>query len=68
MTVKSARGFPDIVNIKIITKGYSMYYVGIDVAKDKHDCCIIDDVGGRNLKTFPHKKFSGRILRTHPEN
>ena len=52
MTVKSERGLPDIVNIKIITKGYSMYYVGIDVAKDKHDCCIIDDVGNVILKPF----------------
>lgn len=22
-----------------------MYYVGIDVAKDKHDCCIVDNMG-----------------------
>ncbi len=27
-----------------------MIYVGIDVAKDKHDCCILDDEG---LKLYP---------------
>ena len=27
-----------------------MIYVGIDVAKDKHDCCILDNEG---RKIFP---------------
>jgi len=29
-----------------------MYYVGIDVAKDKHDCCIVNDVGGIVVKNL----------------
>lgn len=29
-----------------------MYYIGIDVAKDKHDCCIVDDVGSIVVKPF----------------
>lgn len=29
-----------------------MYYVGIDVAKDKHDCCIVDSTGNIVVKPF----------------
>lgn len=29
-----------------------MYYVGIDVAKDKHDCCVIDDKSDIVVNTF----------------
>lgn len=29
-----------------------MYYVGIDVAKDKHDCCIVNDAGDIIMKPF----------------
>ena len=29
-----------------------MYYVGIDVAKDKHDCCIVGECGNIVVNTF----------------
>ena len=29
-----------------------MIYVGIDVAKDKHDCCILDDEGRKMYPVF----------------
>lgn len=29
-----------------------MYYIGIDVAKDKHDCCIVDGVGSIVVRPF----------------
>ena len=29
-----------------------MIYVGIDVAKDKHDCCILDANAGKLFPTF----------------
>ena len=29
-----------------------MIYVGIDVAKDKHDCCILDDEGRKIYPIF----------------
>ena len=35
----------DPYSIKNHTGGYNMILVGIDVAKDKHDCCIINSDG-----------------------
>lgn len=33
-------------------KGFKMYYVGIDVAKEKHYVCILDDAGEIATKSF----------------
>jgi len=38
--------------LKLTLKGYKMYYVGIDVAKEKHYVCILDDTGEYAVKPF----------------
>ena len=38
--------------LKLINKGLIMYYVGIDVAKEKHYVCILDDAGELATKPF----------------
>ena len=38
--------------LKLTLKGYTMYYVGIDVAKEKHYVCILDDTGEYAVKPF----------------
>lgn len=38
--------------LKLTLKGYKMYYVGIDVAKEKHYVCILDDTGEFAMKPF----------------
>ena len=38
--------------LKLTLKGYKMYYVGIDVAKEKHYVCIVDDSGEIATKPF----------------
>lgn len=51
--VENERGVPDIAYLILTLKERnSMYYVGIDVAKDKHDCCIVDEHGDAVVQTF----------------
>ena len=38
--------------LKLTLKGFKMYYVGIDVAKEKHYVCILDDTGEIAVKPF----------------
>jgi len=38
--------------LKLTLKGFKMYYVGIDVAKDKHYVCILNDTGEIAVKPF----------------
>lgn len=38
--------------LKLTLKGFKMYYVGIDVAKEKHYVCILDDRGEFAVKPF----------------
>lgn len=38
--------------LKLTLKGFSMFYVGIDVAKEKHYVCILDDTGEDAVKPF----------------
>ena len=38
--------------LKLTLKGFKMYYVGIDVAKEKHYVCILDDAGEIATKPF----------------
>ena len=38
--------------LKLTLKGFKMYYVGIDVAKEKHYVCILDDTGEFAVKPF----------------
>ncbi len=38
--------------LKLTLKGFKMYYVGIDVAKEKHYVCILDDAGEIAVKPF----------------
>lgn len=38
--------------LKLTPKGFKMYYVGIDVAKEKHYVCILDDSGEIATKPF----------------
>jgi len=38
--------------LKLTLKGYKMYYVGIDVAKEKHYVCILNDAGEYAVKPF----------------
>ena len=35
-----------------LSKGFIMYYVGIDVAKEKHYVCILDDAREIAVKPF----------------
>ena len=49
--MKSERGIPDIA-LLTINRRFQMYYIGIDVAKDKHDCYIVDGVGSIVVKPF----------------
>ena len=39
-------------NIKFIQRRFLMIYVGIDVAKDKHDCFITNSDGEVLFKSF----------------
>ena len=39
-------------SIKAIQRRFRMIYVGIDVAKDKHDCFITDSDGEVLFKSF----------------
>jgi transposase len=58
MTVYLERGYNRrehqwfLNSIKYISKEYSMIYVGIDVAKDKHDCFITNSDGEVLFKAF----------------
>ena len=38
--------------LKLTLKGFIMFYVGIDVAKEKHYVCILDDTGEFAVKPF----------------
>jgi len=38
--------------LKLTLKGFKMYYVGIDVAKEKHYVCILNDAGEYAVKPF----------------
>jgi len=38
--------------LKLTLEGFKMYYVGIDVAKEKHYVCILDDTGEFAVKPF----------------
>ena len=38
--------------LKLTLKGFIMFYVGIDVAKEKHYVCILDDAGKVAVKPF----------------
>jgi len=38
--------------LKLTLKGFIMFYVGIDVAKEKHYVCILDDTGEIAVKPF----------------
>lgn len=38
--------------LKLTPKRFKMYYVGIDVAKEKHYVCILDDTGEYAVKPF----------------
>jgi len=38
--------------LKLTLKGFTMYYVGIDVAKEKHYVCILDETGEFAVKPF----------------
>jgi len=38
--------------LKLTLKGFKMYHVGIDVAKEKHYVCILDDAGEIATKPF----------------
>lgn len=38
--------------LKLTLKGFTMFYVGIDIAKEKHYVCILDDTGEFAVKPF----------------
>jgi len=38
--------------LKLTLKGFKMYYVGIDIAKEKHYVCILNDAGEVAVKPF----------------
>ena len=43
-----------------------MYFVGIDISKFKHDCAIVDEIGGRlpmTMRVFPFSSSYWLALR-----
>ncbi len=52
-------------SIKYLLKGrFSMIYVGIDVAKDKHDCFITNSDGEVLFKSFTIPTI-GKVLKPY---
>ena len=61
--MESERGVPDIVLPTIKQEIPYMLYVGIDVAKDKHDCCFVDNMGEIVVKNLRIKNSLEGFMR-----
>ncbi len=45
-----------------------MIYVGIDVAKDKHDCCILDEEVRKLYPVFTSQMTKSVLMSFSPES